>query len=170
MFGKHFYGLGIFIAIISSLVFTTGCGMMGGSSAAHSSSLVTGTYDQINIPKYSEYEVLGLVFASTEEYVDIDRPYLTYLELLKKAEQLGGHAIVNVSIEESKNCEELKTAVRPYKKEEKACRIKRFGSALAIKYTKMILEGPLVEAEKQAEAAAAAPAEETSSKSSILPF
>ena len=139
------------VAMLFGVISLSGCGMLAGGggnasmSAAHSSSLVTGEYDRIQIPALAEYEVLGMVFASTEEYVDIDRPYLTYLELLKKAAEMGGHAIVNVSIEDSRNCVKLSFDEGPYKKKEKACKIKRFGSALAIKYTNIIKDGPLIE-------------------------
>ncbi len=147
----HLFAKVAAFAMVFGLVCLSGCGMMGGggsvsATAAHSSNLVRGEYDRIQIPTLAEYEVLGMVFASTEEYVDIDRPYLTYLELLKKAAEMGGHAIVNVSIEDSRNCVKLSFDEGPYKKKEKACKIKRFGSALAIKYTNIVKEGPLVEA------------------------
>ena len=126
---------------------TTACmgGGFGSSSSAHSSKLVDGSYEQVHILPYSDYEVLGMVFVTTKEYEKNDRPYLTYLELLKKASELGGHAIVNVSIEESRNCYKLDHDVFPYKTDETACEINRFGSALAIKYTKTITDPVILE-------------------------
>lgn len=165
-------------SIVCSMFILSGCGSMGGllgggASAAHSSSLVTGSYDQIHIPAYSEYEILGPVFATTEEYIDIKAPYMTYLQLLSEAAKLGGHAIVNVSIEESKNCIELTRDEGPYKEKEKACRTKRFGHALAIKYTKPILEGPyskdMVQSEPDSNTSSK-PTEDKTESSSFLPF
>lgn len=134
---RHFT---IVLALVFSLFFFTSCGVVStaSSSSAHSSQLITGSYGQINVPPYAEYVPLQMVFVTTEEYENIDSPYLTYLALLKKASDLGGHAIVNVSIEESRNCTKLTRAVPPYQKDETACRVKRFGAALAIKYTKII--------------------------------
>lgn len=160
--------------MICSMFILSGCGSLGGmfgggASAAHSSSLVTGSYDQIHIPMCSEYEILGPVFATTEEYIDIKSPYMTYLELLNQAAKLGGHAIVNVSIEESKNCIELKKDEGPYKKEEKACRTKRFGHALAIKYTKPILDGSCVQPAPNSSTSDKS-TEDKAESSSLLPF
>ncbi len=131
--------LALVLACVSALFFFTSCASSSfSSSSAHSSNLITGSYDQIHISPYAEYEPLQLVFVTTEEYENIDSPFLTYLALLRKANELGGHAIVNVSIEESRNCEKITRTIPPYKKDETVCRIKRFGSALAIKYTKII--------------------------------
>lgn len=167
-----FSKLAILVMVIA-FVSLSGCGMVSGGntsvSAAHSSNLVAGEYDRIQIPALAEYEILGMVFASTEEYVDIDRPYLTYLELLKKAAAMGGHAIVNVSIEDSRNCMKLSFDEGPYKKEERACKIKRFGSALAIKYTNIVKDGPLVEvmsAEKHEQQVSSVKEDSKSSQSS----
>ena len=80
------------------------------------------------------------LFTTTEEYDNIDSPFMTYLSLLRKAHELGGHAIVNVSIEENKSCVKAERAVGPYEKGENVCKYKRFGSALAVKYTKPITD------------------------------
>ena len=149
---------------LSAVMFCS-CASIGSSSSKHSSTLVTGSFDNIHVPAYSEYEVLSLVFATTEEYADIDMPYLTYLALLKKAQEIGGHDIVNVSIEESKNCYKLSSGVGPYSRDDTACKVKRFGSALAIRYTKPILD-PIDKIETKTVDSSSS----SSESKSILPF
>ena len=104
----------------------------------HSARLVTGEFDNAHIPPYIEYEPISLVFTTTEEYENIDSPFMTYLSLLRKAHELGGHAIVNVSIEENKSCVKTVRPVGPYDKGDVVCQYRRFGAALAVKYTKPI--------------------------------
>lgn len=104
----------------------------------HSARLIQGEFDNIHIPPYIEYEPISLIFTTTEEYDNIDSPYMTYLSLLRKAHEIGGHAIVNVSIEENKSCVKTERSVGPYEKGETVCKYMRFGAALAVKYTKPI--------------------------------
>ena len=153
--------------LFCSLMMFSCASLPSSSSSAHSSSLITGSYDNVHIPPYAEYEPLTMVFVTTEEYDNIDSPFMTYLALLKKASDIGGHAIVNVSIEESRNCTELNRAVGPYKEKDTACRIKRFGAALAIKYTKVITDGPLVQTPAPQEQA---PVQTEKTSTSVLPF
>ena len=158
-------------AALFSFVFVfSACAGGSRASSAHSSSLITGSYDQVHIPYYSEYEPIGVVFATTEEYENIDSPFLTYLALMKKASDLGGHAIVNVAIEESRNCQKLSRDVPPYRKDEVACRVKRYGTALAIKYTKNIVAGPLAERTPANGDSAAGDSSAAAKSASVLPF
>ncbi|MBQ8038105.1 MAG: hypothetical protein IJ268_14040 [Proteobacteria bacterium] len=135
--------LGLVISVFI-LLLVSGCASMplssGGSSAKLSASLIKGEYDNIHIPPYVEYEPISLIFTTTEEYDNIDSPFMTYLSLLRKAHELGGHAIVNVSIEENKSCVKTERSVGPYDKDEIVCKYNRFGSALAVKYTKPIMD------------------------------
>lgn len=108
------------------------------TTSKHSASLIKGEYDNIHIPAYTEYEPISLIFTTTEEYDNIDSPFMTYLSLLRKAHELGGHAIVNVSIEENKSCVKTERSVGPYEKGDTVCKYRRFGAALAVKYTKPI--------------------------------
>ena len=163
----------VLIVALTGFLFSA-CASMSSSSSKHSSTLVAGTYDTIHVPTYSEYEILSLIFVTTEEYADIDVPYLTYLALLKKAQELGGHDIINVSIEESKNCTKTTNGVGPYSKNDTVCKIKRYASALAIRYTKPITTGPLVESQKTQATIELVPAPSCansgSDSKSILPF
>jgi hypothetical protein len=89
-------------------------------------------FDTVHIPNEIDYEPVKLVFIRTEENKDsTGGPYLKYLELLQQADKLGAHDIVNVRIERTENC--VKTV-----KKEPECKNVRFGSALAIRYTKPI--------------------------------
>ena len=110
------------------------------TTSKHSARLIKGEYDNIHIPAYIEYEPISLIFTTTEEYDNIDSPFLTYLSLLRKAHELGGHAIVNVSIEENKSCVKTESSVGPYEKGDTVCKYRRFGAALAVKYTKPITD------------------------------
>lgn len=90
-------------------------------------------FDTVHIPTNKiNYEPVKLVFIRTEEDQNsTGGPYLTYLELLQQADKLGAHDIINVRIERTENC--VKTV-----KKEPECKNVRFGSALAIRYTKPI--------------------------------
>ena len=110
------------------------------TTSKHSARLVKGEYDNIHIPAYTEYEPISLVFTTTEEYDNIDSPFMTYLSLLRKAQEVGGHAIVNVSIEENQSCVKTERSVGPYEKGDTVCKYRRFGAALAVKYTKPITD------------------------------
>lgn len=87
-------------------------------------------FDRVHIATdHIYYEPIKLIFIRTEEDADSAAgPYLTYLELLQKAEKLGAHDIINVRIERTENC--VKT-----KRKEPECKNIRFGSALAVRYT-----------------------------------
>ena len=161
----------LFLIVLSALcLMCNACASVSsGSSSKHTSTLVSGSYDKIHVPEYAEYEVLSLVFATTEEYADIDMPYLTYLALLKKAQEIGGHDIVNVSIEESRNCSKISSGIGPYKRDDTVCKIKRFGAALAIKYTKPILDGPIVQRMNQKQEDSSSSSQSSESKS-LVPF
>ncbi len=154
------------ITLLFTVFFATACGTTSASNA-HSSKLITGSFDQVHVPYYTEYEPIQIVFATTEEFETIDTPFLTYLALMKKASELGAHGIVNVAIEESRNCTKLTRDTPPYKENDTACRVKRFGTALAVKYTKIVVNGPLVENPQPKDDESQA---NESSSSKLLPF
>ena len=103
-----------------------------------------GSFNQLHTATNQvNYEPLKLVFIRTEEDANSkDGPYLTYLELLQKADELGGHDIINVRIERTQNCTKTK-------KKEPECHNVRFGSALAIRYTSPVTLEDLTKLEVQ---------------------
>lgn len=161
---NKFGGLFVKLFLLSAAVTLSGCGgaaLFSGSSSApeNAKSLLAGEKEGTTSHKtYSEegdnlfekshlvtqdmlYEPLKVVFSRSEEEPNgtgINGPYLTYLDLLKQASELGGHDIINVRIERIENCVKLK-------KSQPECKNVRYGSALAIRYIKPVVKGELID-------------------------
>lgn len=132
---KLIYGL-----IIGSLATITACG--SGHQVRVKAAVEAGEYATAPIP-LKDYEPISLVFAKTDlKATGKNSPALLYHELMVKAHELGAHDIINVKIESVTNCE---------KNEDKnSCKTTRYGSALAIKYTKVLEQGTVVSSQATA--------------------
>ncbi|MBQ1265818.1 MAG: hypothetical protein IIY06_03500 [Proteobacteria bacterium] len=116
---KILLGLGA-IAMLSGL---TACGNSATVTTARG-GLVRGSFEEANIAA-KDFEPVSLVF--TEITVDSKSgAFLSYDALLKEARKVGGHAIINVVIEDVVVCESSAFS--------SDCKTTRYGSALAIKY------------------------------------
>ena len=102
----------------------------GGHKVRVKAAVEAGEYATAPLP-LKDYEPLSLVFAkSTFNAESKNSPALLYHELMVKAHALGAHDIINVKIEAVTNCEK--------DGDKNSCTVTRYGSALAIKYTKAI--------------------------------
>ncbi len=115
------------ICLIVSALSLTAC---GGHQLRVKAAVEAGEYATAPLP-LKDYEPISLVFAkSTFNAESKNSPALLYHELMVKAHALGAHDIINVKIEAVTNCEK--------DGDKNSCTVTRYGSALAIKYTKAI--------------------------------
>ena len=130
---KFFLTLGIAACACTAMA----CGSMQTSTTTTTrGGLVTGHFEDAQI-SVKDFEPVKLVFASTT--VDsTSGAFMTYDALMKEAAQAGAHAIINVVIEDVKVCERDNSSFNT------VCQTTRYGSALAIKYTKPLTNDYLV--------------------------
>ena len=118
---------------LSALAMTLILPACGGRQVRVKAAVEAGEYATAPLP-LKDYEPLSLVFAKgTFNAESKNSPAMIYHDLMVKAHALGAHDIINVKIEAVTNCE---------KDDDKSnCTVTRYGSALAIKYTKVIESG-----------------------------
>ena len=129
----------IILALIALMFVTTtfACAGSKKTTVATSSrgSLVTGEFEYAQI-SVKDFEPVQLVFAEVTGDSQ-SGAFMTYDALLKEAARVGAHAIINVVIEDVVTCAGTSRF-------NAACETTRYGSALAIRYTKPLTYGHLV--------------------------
>lgn len=98
-------------------------------------SLIAGEFEYAQI-SVKDFEPVQLVFAEVTGDSQ-SGAFMTYDALLKEAARVGAHAIINIVIEDVVSC----TGTSRFNS---ACETTRYGSALAIRYTKPLTYGHLV--------------------------
>ncbi len=134
---KFFLTLGMVACAFSAMA----CGTMQTTTTTTRGGLVTGHFEDAQIA-VKDFEPVKLVFASTT--VDsASGAFMTYDALMKEAAQAGAHAIINVVIEDVKVCERNNSNYNT------TCQTTRYGSALAIRYTKPLTIDYLISNERR---------------------
>lgn len=113
---------------IGTALIATACG----SSAIVTTrgGLVVGSFENADLSS-KDYEGVQMVFAETL-VGDTTNANMTYNALLKEAAKVGAHDIINVVIEDVQICE----GEASFFSRSSSCTTTRYGSALAIRYTK----------------------------------
>ncbi|MCL2325344.1 MAG: hypothetical protein FWC40_02420 [Proteobacteria bacterium] len=114
----------LFFALVAvSAMGTLACGSTTTTQSARG-GLVRGAFSDVRVAA-KDFEPVQIVFATT------DGALATYNTLLGEAAKVGGHAIVNVVIEEIRVCE----GKQSFMGSSSSCATVHYGSALAIRYT-----------------------------------
>ena len=124
--------LGALIAIVCAAVSATGC-----ISTERASAQVHehwGGFGEISVP-VKDFQPMAIVFTEVQFETDpkgnIDGVVFTYQALLKEAQKLGAHAIVNVTIDKVTQGSSKKEGYTTIETIQETW----YGSALAVKYT-----------------------------------
>ncbi len=114
----------------ASLLMTSAvaCRSTASTRTTTAGGLVRGSFEEVQIPA-KDFEPVQLVFAETIVNDANSGAFMTYDALLREAAKVNAHAIVNVVIEDVTVCEISNNR-------NKVCSTTRYGSGLAIRYTK----------------------------------
>jgi len=130
----------ITLVLIASVALLTGCGSFGTTSSSAEVYFTNGgTFGENVFIPVKDFEAVGLVFTTTQFTTNdktIDGDVFTYQALLKEAEKLGAHAIINIVID--KKFELVTTGANLSAKTWQ--QQTWYASALAIKYTETLRE------------------------------
>ena len=142
--------LWVLIIIVCAVVFAAGCNTYT-SQRQQMSHQNWGVFGEIVVP-VKDFEAVGLVFTEVQFQTaangTINGTVFTYQSLLKEAQKVGAHAIVNVTIDRVTQTQSSATTAEFTSTSTRTETETWYGSALAIKYTDALkqenrTEGPL---------------------------